>query len=151
MACHQFVKHQSESSMMRDVTIHLNCTYLMLQIFSLPINNCFISWVWVNSSQAKGFFSANWSILLLEVIQARMLTQVYSNFNCRYRWEFDGKPAEGVAYTSDPVNGTLTITGFTEREEGSYQCFAENEAAPSTIVAAMSPVITLRLISKCSL
>ncbi|XP_046350934.1 neuroglian-like [Haliotis rufescens] len=64
----------------------------------------------------------------------------------RYRWEFDGKPAEGVAYTSDPVTGTLTITGFTEREEGRYQCFAENEAAPSTIVAAMSPVITLRLI-----
>ncbi|XP_046564220.1 LOW QUALITY PROTEIN: neuroglian-like [Haliotis rubra] len=62
----------------------------------------------------------------------------------QYRWEFNGDPAEGVAFASDPITGTLTITGFTDREEGSYQCFAENEISTGIIAAAMSPVITLR-------
>ncbi|XP_071100667.1 neural cell adhesion molecule L1-like [Haliotis cracherodii] len=66
----------------------------------------------------------------------------------RYKWYKDGALIVSDSITQvDEVTGNLSIPSFTIREEGLYQCGAENTVSPGVTPEAVSPAINVREVS----
>ncbi|XP_046584330.1 hemicentin-2-like isoform X2 [Haliotis rubra] len=65
-----------------------------------------------------------------------------------YKWYKDGTIIVSDSITQvDSVTGNLTIPSFTNREEGKYQCGAQNTVNTQINPVAVSPVILVREVS----